>query len=123
MNILVERNIHHAGAETWEAERDTKYIESRRFHTGVVPAERHNVAVFIANNTNNNFKNIDAHDVFTYYHGRKPTAVGSLLWGCVLCQGFHRINKPPNYGILCEIMASHPSNRVLDACRIYAKAH
>uniref|UniRef100_A0A674F4F6 non-specific serine/threonine protein kinase n=1 Tax=Salmo trutta TaxID=8032 RepID=A0A674F4F6_SALTR len=33
------------------------------------------------------------------------------------------INKTPNYGISRGGVVSHPTNRVLDTCRIYAKEH
>jgi hypothetical protein len=33
------------------------------------------------------------------------------------------INKTPNDGISCGRMVLHPSNRVPDTCRIYAKEH
>jgi hypothetical protein len=33
------------------------------------------------------------------------------------------INKTLNYGIVCGIMVSQPSNRVPDTCRIYSKVH
>ena len=33
------------------------------------------------------------------------------------------INKPPNHGMSRGRMVSHPTNRVPDTCRIYAKVH
>lgn len=36
---------------------------------------------------------------------------------------FSTINETPNYWISRGGMLSHPSNRVQDACRIYAKSH